>query len=100
MQSQNDTNQVVPESKYAQLVTSVISQYDATLIFYQSRPEQVDKCDIQKFKSQMQEVARVTLPHKALSELKEVLVRQAEEVSREAKPSKKTKKSSKIVFEK
>jgi len=60
--------------KYAQLVTAVTSQYDATLIFYQVQPKQVGlengKPQIMTFQK---EVSRITIPLKALTELQGTL---------------------------
>ena len=75
MQPNNDS-QNLNEAKYAQLAASVINQYDASLIFYQVKPVQVNKEDIQKYKPSTEEVARITLPHRALKELHNLLTKQ------------------------
>lgn len=66
------------EAKYAQLVSSIISPYDATLIFYQAKAQQLSIDDIQNYKPVTEEVARVILSLKAIRELKELLVKQFE----------------------
>ncbi len=84
MQSHTNETQNTNEAKYAQLVSSVINQYDASLIFYQVKPIQLNKEDIQKFKPSTEEVARITLPHKALKELKDLLDKQIKDVENES----------------
>lgn len=62
-----------PEVKYAQLVSSVVSPYDVTLIFHQVQPMQAEANNIEKFVSGSKEIARIVLSHKAAKELSEVL---------------------------
>ncbi|KKP37359.1 hypothetical protein A2483_03465 [Candidatus Peregrinibacteria bacterium RIFOXYC2_FULL_33_13] len=64
------------ETKYAQLVSSIITPYDATLIFYQAKPTQISNDNIKDFKPTTEEVARIVLSHKAAKELKELLSKQ------------------------
>ena len=81
MNSPNEDNlQKSMTAKYAQLSSSVINQYDASLIFFQVKPVQLDKENIQKFKPSTEEVARITLPHRALKELSRLLVQQIKEL--------------------
>ncbi|PIZ74491.1 hypothetical protein COY07_00560 [Candidatus Peregrinibacteria bacterium CG_4_10_14_0_2_um_filter_43_11] len=78
---QSETNiKEIGEAKYAQFVSSVISQYDASLIFYQIKPVQTSKGNIQNFKGETEEVARVTLSHRALVELGNLLSKQIKEM--------------------
>ncbi len=72
----NDSN----KTEYAQLVASVVNQYDASLIFYQVKPVQSNKDDIQKFKPSTEEVARITMPHRALKELSNLLLEQTKNI--------------------
>ena len=61
------------EPKYAQLVSSVVSPYDATLIFYQVQPIQSEPNNIEKFATGSKYEARVVLPLKAAKELSAVM---------------------------
>ena len=70
----NDSN----KAEYAQLAASVINQYDASLIFYQVKPVQSNKDNIQKYKPNTEEVARITMPHRALKELSDLLSKQTQ----------------------
>ena len=67
------------KAKYAQLVSSLINQYDASLIFYEAKPVQKNKDSIEKYEVETEEVARITLPHRALKELSDLLVKQLSE---------------------
>ncbi|MBI5412484.1 hypothetical protein HZA43_04960 [Candidatus Peregrinibacteria bacterium] len=81
MQQPEDVNvKIIAEAKYAQLVSSLINQYDANLIFYQIKPVQTSKNNIQEFRGETQEVARITLPHRALAELSNLLNKQVKEI--------------------
>ncbi len=62
-------------SKYAQLVSTIVSDYDVTLIFHQVKPVQAKKEDITDFKSTTEEVSRIIVPHKTIKELQDLLNR-------------------------
>lgn len=74
------TDKTDVKSNYAQLVSSVINQYDATLIFHEVQPVQAKPDDVKNFKTSIKEVARITLSHKSLNELSELLARQVKEM--------------------
>ena len=75
----------ITDTKYAQLVSSIISGYDLTLVFHQANAVQTNKADITKFKATTKEVARVIMPLKAAIELKDLLTKQIETVEKRSK---------------
>lgn len=68
------------EQNYAQLAVSVTNNFDGTIIFYQIRPVQIEKNNFVKYKSTVEEIARVTLPHRVLKELSVMLSKQIKDV--------------------
>ena len=69
---------------YAQLVSSILGPYDATLVFYQTHPVQAEKGGLNDFRMETREVARVVLPHRSLKELSDLLLRQVSEMPAKA----------------
>ena len=95
IQQINNAGQIT-ENKYAQLVSSVMTQYDVTLIFYEVKPIKVDANDITKYAPIQEEVARITVSHKTFGELNNLIINQMSQMQQLEKNTKNpniTKKS-------
>lgn len=66
------------ETKYAQLVSSIVSNYDVTLIFHQLNAIQKNSENLTDFDLKTKETARIVIPMKSAMELKDLLNKQLE----------------------
>lgn len=80
MNTQNNEETKNIETKYAQLVSSALTQYDTCLIFHQVKPIPTEPGNIKKIQATTEEVVKVHIPHKTMKELSDLLLRQLQQM--------------------
>jgi len=79
------------ENKYAQLVSSIIGPFDATLIFYEVNPIRTEVSDdgkIENYIPVQREIARVTMPLQILEDFSIIINNQIKQLKTQSKNNK------------